>query len=66
MSANQLQDSHTGGLWDVPQSSEYLSISERKLYELMAEKHLKFVKIGRSVRLRKQDMDEFIESHLVG
>ncbi len=44
-----------------PEVAEYLNISIRKVQELVKEKQLKCIKIGRSVRFSPSDIEQFIE-----
>jgi excisionase family DNA binding protein len=46
------------------QAAALLGISERKLWELKATGKIPCVRIGRSVRFRIQDLEEFIERNL--
>ena len=46
------------------QAAAMLGISERKLWELKATGKIPCVRIGRSVRFRIQDLEEFIERNL--
>lgn len=45
---------------------EYLNISKRKLQYLVQEGKLLCVKIDRTTRFRLEDVQAFVEFHLVG
>jgi excisionase family DNA binding protein len=49
----------------VPQVSEILDISQALIYKLVSEGKLKGVKINRSVRIRPEDLEEYITDNLV-
>jgi excisionase family DNA binding protein len=49
-----------GALLDVPQAVEYSGLSERSIRHLIATKSLPIVKINRSVRIRRTDLDLLI------
>ena len=48
-------------LLTIKEACEYLNISRATLYKLIKEGKLKPVKIGRSTRLDKRDLDKFIQ-----
>jgi excisionase family DNA binding protein len=48
-------------LMKIKEASCYLNISERKLWELKKTKRIPAVKIDRSVRFDRDDLDAFIE-----
>ena len=43
----------------------YLRIGERKLRQLIAERDIRTCRIGRSVVIRRVDLDNYLESQLV-
>ena len=45
----------------VPATATYLSVSERFVRRLIAERRLPFVKLGKFVRFDAADLDVFIE-----
>jgi excisionase family DNA binding protein len=49
-----------GALLDVPKAAEYCGLSERSIRHLIATKSLPTVKVGRSVRIRRTDLDLLI------
>ncbi len=49
-------------LLTTKEACEYLNISRATLYKLIREGKLKPLKIGRSTRFDRRDLDRFIES----
>ncbi len=56
-------------LLTVPQACQSLSISRSKLYDLISQRKIPFVKLGRGrsggVRFRPEDLQQFAQKHLV-
>ena len=50
-----------GKLINSKQAAEYLCICERKLWDLQKSQRIPVVRIDRSVRFDRDDLDEFIE-----
>ncbi|SMO61070.1 transcriptional regulator, AlpA family [Balnearium lithotrophicum] len=48
-------------LLTVKEACEYLSISKATLYKLIKEGKIKPVKIGKSTRFDRQDLDRLVE-----
>lgn len=48
-------------LLNPPQAAQVLGIGKRTLAELTAERKIGFIKIGRSVRFSREDLDAFVE-----
>jgi excisionase family DNA binding protein len=46
------------------EAAKYLSIGKTKLYELKSKNRIKYVKIGKSLRFRKIDLEEFIDKQI--
>ena len=44
---------------------QYLQISRTTLHKLMKSRQIPFIKLGRRVLFRKQDIDRFLESKIV-
>lgn len=44
----------------VPQVAEYLKISKSKLYLLIQRKELPHIKINRNVRVRRSDLEKWL------
>jgi excisionase family DNA binding protein len=53
-------------LLDVRQAAAYLHLSVSKLYVLMDAGELRYVKLGKSRRLRPQDLEQLIQTGLRG
>ena len=49
----------TSVLLSVPEASRYLGVGRKKIYELIEWGELKAVKLGRSVQVEKNSLDEF-------
>lgn len=45
--------------------ADYLNISRSLVYEMIKRRELPSVRMGRSVRVRYEDLMEFIQAHLV-
>jgi len=48
-------------LLTVKEACEYLNISRAMLYKLIKEGKIKPIKLGKSTRFDKKDLDDFIE-----
>jgi excisionase family DNA binding protein len=46
------------------QAAELLNIHPSTVYEMMKNGEIATVRFGRSVRIRRQDLEDFIRSHL--
>jgi excisionase family DNA binding protein len=49
----------------TPKASEYLGITSRTLYRFIDEGLVPAFKFGRVIRLKRSDVDAFIESSLI-
>ncbi|MBX3235005.1 MAG: helix-turn-helix domain-containing protein [Nitrospiraceae bacterium] len=54
-----------GRLLTLVEASEYLGISKLTLYGWVSARKLRFVKVGRLVKFRQQDLDSWIAQHTV-
>ena len=45
--------------------AEILNVSKAKAYKLMAEGRLPVLRLGRSVRVRPVDLEEFVENNVL-
>ncbi len=52
-------------LLGYPKAASYLGTTERRVRELWARRELAGIKVGRSVRFARVDLDDFIASHRV-
>jgi putative molybdopterin biosynthesis protein len=48
-------------IYTVPEIAQYLKMSKSKVYDLVKKKKIPFIKIGRNVRIRQSDFDEWLE-----
>jgi excisionase family DNA binding protein len=58
-SAAEAQQFHP--LLNSPEAARELKIGKRTLAQLIAERKIGFIKIGRSVRFSREDLDAFVE-----
>ena len=56
-SSNQLEDP----ILTIPEVASYLKISTSKIYSLVAREEIPHLKIGRNVRIRRKDLQVWIE-----
>jgi excisionase family DNA binding protein len=45
----------------IPEVARYLKISKSKMYSLVSKEEIPHLKIGRNVRIRRQDLQAWIE-----
>lgn len=50
----------------VEEVAEILRVSKRKVYEIIAQRQLKVVRIGKSIRVPRQYLDEYVKSQVEG
>ncbi len=48
----------------VPEVARYLKISKAKIYALVSQKQIPHIRIQRNVRIRKADLEKWIQSNL--
>jgi excisionase family DNA binding protein len=53
-------------VWTVAQVAEYLQVNKLTIYRYIREGKLPAVRIGRTFRLLKEDVDRFLDDHRVG
>lgn len=58
-------DATGGGLLDYEAAARYLCTTARHIRELWARRELAAIKVGRSVRFSKADLDAFIAANRV-
>jgi excisionase family DNA binding protein len=63
MMDNEVGRSGLESLLTVSEVSSMLRVSKSKAYSLMKSGELPAVRIGRSVRVREQDVDQFVLDH---
>jgi excisionase family DNA binding protein len=49
----------------VPEAAEYLGVRPRTLYRRIDLGEIPAFKIGRVIRIRKEDVDAFLEAHRI-
>ncbi len=49
----------TSALLSVPEAAKYLGVGRRKIYELIEWGEVRAVKLGRSVQIEKESLDQF-------
>ncbi len=52
-------------LHDVDSAAEYLRCGRRLIYRLVAERKIKFTKVGRSLRFWQSDLDGYLQTRAV-
>jgi len=52
-------------LLTIDEASEYLGISKLTLYGWVSARKLGFVKVGRLVKFKQQDLEKWIDQHTV-
>jgi excisionase family DNA binding protein len=55
-------DEHRHEYLKVPEVAETLRVSRSRAYELVADSEIPAVKIGRSVRVSRKELDRWLES----
>jgi excisionase family DNA binding protein len=48
--------------YSVPEAADYLNTSVRFVRRLIAERRVTFYKVGRHVRLKHADLEEFVQA----
>ena len=52
------------GLWTAAETAEWLTVPERMVRRLVAERRIPYVKVGRYVRFRPQDVKEWRDGRI--
>ena len=52
------------GLWTMAETAEWLSVPERMVRRLVAERRIPYVKIGRYVRFRPEDVEAWRDQNV--
>ena len=55
----------TGEYLTVEQAAAYLNITDHFVRRLIRERRIPFIKVGRLVRLRRTDIDDYLAGRLV-
>jgi excisionase family DNA binding protein len=53
-------------LLTASEAAQLLKVSPKTVYVMIAREEIASVHFGKSVRIRKEDLENFINSHLVG
>lgn len=48
-------------IYTVPEVAEYLKMSKSKVYYLIQRREIPYIKIGRNVRIRQEDLLKWLE-----
>jgi excisionase family DNA binding protein len=59
---NQIQDS-SQGYENVQDTAEYLAFKPSTIYTLVERKEIPFYKVGRLIRFRRVEIDEWMQTH---
>jgi excisionase family DNA binding protein len=65
MDPNEFENKNKVRLFNAGDVAEILKISRQEVYKLIQIGNIRAVRIGKSVRVRPQDLDKFIERSLV-
>lgn len=65
MRGDAAEASQVNPLLTTLQAADRLGISKRTMQMLMAERKIPYLKIGRSVRIRPEDVESFVEGRLI-
>jgi excisionase family DNA binding protein len=45
----------------IPEVAAYLKMSRSKIYYLVSQKHIPYLKVGRNVRIRESDLQNWLD-----
>ncbi len=48
-------------IYTVPEVAEYLKISKSKLYTMVRKNQIPYIRIGKNVRIKEEDLIEWLE-----
>ncbi len=48
-------------IYAIPEIADYLKMSKSKVYDLVKKEKIPFIKIGRNVRIRETDLDQWLD-----
>lgn len=57
----KVQERNKDGMWTVEDLRAHLNIGRTKAWELIRRQDIPAVRVGRLVRLRERDVEEFVE-----
>jgi excisionase family DNA binding protein len=52
-------------LWDIDRLAGYLSVSKHFVYRLTRERRIRFVRVGKEVRFRPEDVTAWLEAESI-
>lgn len=52
------------GLWTLEETAEWLAVTQRMIRRLVAERRIPYVKVGRYVRFRPQDVEAWRDGNV--
>ena len=56
----------TEAIYTIPEVARYLKLSQSKVYYLVQRGHIPHVRIGKNVRIREQQLQEWLEKNSSG
>jgi excisionase family DNA binding protein len=56
----------TESIYTIPEVAKYLKLSKSKVYYLVQRGHIPHVRIGKNVRIREQQLQEWLEKNSSG
>ena len=59
------EDKRTEGLLTVQEAADYLGYAKGTIYQKVSKGEIPHVKLGRAVRFRRRDLDEWTDLHSV-
>ena len=62
---NGTPDHKSLGNWDTADAARYLNCSEGTLRQWVSKRRIPFVRVGRLVRFRREDLDRWMDDRLV-
>ncbi len=51
-------------VYTIPEVAKYLKLSRSKVYLLVTQKKIPYVRIGRNVRIRQSDLETWLKERL--
>ena len=63
MSQAMVSDQPSSRLWSIPDAADRLGVSQRYVWQLIAQGVLRRVKLGRRTLVREDDLIRYIDGH---
>lgn len=54
-----------GDILTIPEVADYLKLSKSKVYLLVTRNEIPYIRIGKNVRIRKSDLQEWLQGQTV-